>query len=332
MRILVTGGSGYIGGSAVQHFWPGRHPRCTALGFTYHNASLDPIFTSDPRVTPYQVDLGCGGTASETEFAAWVRSFAPDYIFHMAAVTNSNCSLAEALPVNAGGTERVARAALGCAVVPVVVHMSSDWVYDGCDAMVEEDSHPATKLHGYAAYGQSKLAAERVYFERTPELLPRTVILRSALLLGPPLAYFQKGTFFLWMYGQMERAAAGTAEPVGLFADEFRTPVYIGDVLGLFDILTVPQSAAPLLGQTYNLAGPDRMSRYELGVLAAEVGGLNPSQTIKAVRLAEVGLEGKRPQDLSMSCAKLSGACPEWSAKRTSMRAAIEATLAQWHH
>eukprot|EP00762_Andalucia_godoyi_P003093 ANDGO_01107.mRNA.1 dTDP-4-dehydrorhamnose reductase len=331
MRILITGGTGYVGSVSMDHFWPGRHAFCESIAFTFHKSRVPCAVTENQRIVSYSVDLGSEDATVQNAFAKFVVEYAPDLILHTAAVTNSNCSEAEGYPVNVSGTELVVRAANQCAKVPVIVHMSTDWVYDGRHTMVTE---PEFLLDtAFAAYGKTKLRGELVYAK--PEyasVKERSILLRSALVLGPnSMLIPSRGTFFNWMYSQMTKQNNASGTPVQLFSDEFRTPIFIRDIISFFEIVADAVQCqkeavlAPLLGHTFNLAGPDRISRYELGCVTCQIAAMDLAATVHPVTLAQMNLGGKRPSDLSMDAALLCSACPSWH--RTSIRDAVSATV-----
>ena len=82
----------------------------------------------------------------------------------------------EALAANADGAGNVARAA--AAAGAHVIHLSSDYVFDGRKGEPYLESDPVAPL---SAYGRSKLAGERAVADAAPE---RHTIVRSAWLFG----------------------------------------------------------------------------------------------------------------------------------------------------
>jgi dTDP-4-dehydrorhamnose reductase len=123
-------------------------------------------------------------------------------------------------------------------------------------------------------YGQTKVLAE----ERIKQRWTNFVILRSSIIFGalPPLSPITRGLFVQWMDG----ALAGT-EPVDFFNDEYRNPIFVGD------ILTVIRKLCEL-----SIAGmlPSRRVSIQLAVDAAR--SMRPLAHLWRVCSGE--LEGKR--------------------------------------
>ena len=81
------------------------------------------------------------------------------------------------------------------------------------------------------------------------------VIVRPAILYGAPTS-IGRGSFLQWMYQTLSRG-----EPLDLFADEYRTPVFVNDVVAAVT------SLVERVGQhrIYHVGGPERLSRLEIG-------------------------------------------------------------------
>lgn len=107
-----------------------------------------------------------------------------------------------------------------------LIHVSTDWVYDGNLALSTESSG---EQEGFGAYGKSKRAGEK-HIESTPGL--SYTILRSALIYGPPSPYSSKHSFIQFML-----TAMSNNELLELFSDEYRTPVYVNDILRVITML-----------------------------------------------------------------------------------------------
>jgi dTDP-4-dehydrorhamnose reductase len=131
------------------------------------------------------------------------------------------------------------------------VFISTDLVFDGRQGNYDE-SDATEAVNTYAA---NKIEAEGVVRGR-----PGAVILRMALLYGPPAAF--PGGFVAWM-----RARLAAGQEVPLYVDQYRTPVYVGDVARALELLL---EGAPRQG-LYHLGGADRLSRWQFGKLYAQV-------------------------------------------------------------
>jgi dTDP-4-dehydrorhamnose reductase len=153
VHLLITGAGGMLGGAVAA--------AAVALGH---------------RVTALaRADLDVAD-AERVEHA--VEGLMPDAIVHCAAWTDvdgAEAREADAFAVNAGGAGNVARAA--AAAGSRIVHVSTDYVFDGSKRTPWLESDPTAPL---SAYGRSKLAGEEQVAAATPE----HAIVRAAWLFG----------------------------------------------------------------------------------------------------------------------------------------------------
>jgi dTDP-4-dehydrorhamnose reductase len=128
------------------------------------------------EVTDADIDEFDMTDVAETD--AFVREAAPAAVINCAAYTNVDAAEADettALAVNGDGAGNVARAA--AAVGARVVHVSTDYVFDGANTEPWLESDPVAPL---GAYGRTKLEGERQVAAATPEF----AIVRTAWLFG----------------------------------------------------------------------------------------------------------------------------------------------------
>ena len=220
--------------------------------------------TSPPVAGPaaHQVDL-CDTDAVRT-LCDHVR---PDLVVHTAYSQSSRADVVDA-------TRSVAAAAAACGAR--LVHLSSDMVFGGADAPYDEDAVP-DPLNDY---GRWKLAAEQLAAEHVPEaLVTRTSLVVSRQPLDHQARWLQR--------------ALMAGEEVTLFDDEYRTPVQ-ADELAVAIWRLVADGATGVV----HLAGPERLSRAQIGLRCAEQLGLATG----LVRTASAADHpDPRPRDLSLA-------------------------------
>ncbi|MGC4862504.1 sugar nucleotide-binding protein [Micromonospora sp. DT41] len=178
--------------------------------------------------------------------------------------------------VTADGTAHVAVAAAEAGAR--LVHMSSDALHAGRPSPYLDDDVP-TPIH---AYGAAKAAAETA----VRAIDPGAALVRTSLIVGAGSKQIQL----------CRDALAGRAV---LFTDETRCPV---DVTDLADaVLELAHSSyAGLL----NVAGPDAVSRAELGLLVAGRFGLDTA----ALKTTTGGAAGVvRPTEVRLDCSRATG-------------------------
>lgn len=155
MKLLVTGGSGYIGAGILRCA-----PRDWKLAATYF---AHPIERAD--VAAFCVDVR-DASAVNRVFA----TFRPAVVIHTAAQMSGETMMT----TNVDGTRHVARAAQRHGAR--LIHLSTDVVFDGEHAPYDEDATPAP----LTPYGESKARAEQVVRIEHP----RALIVRTSLVYG----------------------------------------------------------------------------------------------------------------------------------------------------
>jgi dTDP-4-dehydrorhamnose reductase len=153
MRMLVTGGAGMLGQAVV-----------AAAGRLGHEV-----------VAPAAADLDIRDAGAVRDA---VVATAPAAVINCAAWTDvdgAEAAETQALAVNGMGAGNVARAAAH--VGARVVHVSTDYVFDGAKRVPWVESDPVAPL---SAYGRTKLAGEEQVAAATPE----HAIVRTAWLFG----------------------------------------------------------------------------------------------------------------------------------------------------
>jgi len=188
-RLLITGGSGYLGRHLARRAareWPGEWRYTT--------------FSADPLGLPQGVRLDVRDGPAVARFVA---DFGPEAIIHTAG-SNRTPDMAAVI---VDGTRHVAEAAARAAAR--LVHLSTDSVFGGDRAPYDESARPAPVND----YGQVKAAAEALALTH-----PNAVAVRTSLIYG--LEEIDNGT--AWM---IEALRAG--RPVTLFTNQRRNPVWV---------------------------------------------------------------------------------------------------------
>lgn len=158
----------------------------------------------------------------------------------------------------------LAAAEQGCRLA----HVSSDAVFSGTYVRYDESSLPDP----VTSYGAAKAAAETA----VRLLLPGAVVARTSLILGHGESGHER---------MVHALADGTRDGV-LFTDDIRCPVHVEDLAAALWELALSDAAG-----VFHLAGPDALSRHELGVLIARNQGLEGAQ-LPAGRRVDTNLPG----------------------------------------
>ncbi|GIF71492.1 sugar nucleotide-binding protein [Asanoa siamensis] len=167
--------------------------------------------------------------------------------------------------VTADGAAHVAAAA--ARVGARLVHVSSDAVHGGRPEPYGDDAAPSPSFD----YGAAKAAAETA----VRLVAPDAALVRCSLIIGPDARANQVAICLDAM-----RPDSG----VRLFHDQIRTPIGVGDLAA-----AVLELAAGDYAGLLNVAGPEPLSRVELGELVARAHGRDTS-VLHTTTMAEVGL------------------------------------------
>ncbi|MGV9566011.1 SDR family oxidoreductase [Streptomyces sp. NPDC003480] len=142
-----------------------------------------------------------------------------------------------------------------------LVHVSSDAVFSGAQVHYDETCLPDP----VTPYGAAKAAAET----GVRAVHPEAVVARTSLIIGHGRSVHEHAVHEL---------AAGTRDGV-LFTDDIRCPVHVEDLAAaLLELASCDASGI------HHLAGPDALSRHELGSLIARRDGLDASRLATGVR------------------------------------------------
>lgn len=270
-RVLVTGGSGFLGGHlalALRQDYD--------ISFTYNT---HPLRIEGCR--SFRMDFHRPETVSSV-----LQDFVPHVVIHCAALPNAaQCEKNpdEAWLVNVQAVERLLNAMPGPETL--FVYISTDLIFDGHHAPYSEEAIPQPT----GVYGLTKYEGERISQGWSNHL-----IFRPALIFGPP-SPSGKGSFVQWMDDTLKKG-----ELLHLFIDEFRTPVYVMDICNALRIAI----QTPTLHRLYNLGGPERIARIDYGRKLAVLRGYDPS-LIHPVRLSDFHTGYARPADVSMNSLRI---------------------------
>jgi len=213
-----------------------------------------------------------------------VRTFEPNFIVNSAAYTNvDGCEdeKEECWKINVVGVENLANVAKRFGIH--VVHISTDYVFDGVEGNYDEESRP--KPLGY--YGRTKLASENVLISSGIDCaIVRTMVLYG---IGTDLNH----NFVTWI---IEKLTNG--ESINIVDDQFGHPTLVDDLAkAILKIVDLKKTGV------YNVAGSECMSRFELAQKIAEVFNLNFS-LIHPIKTKDLNQKAPRPLNSSFDLNK----------------------------
>jgi UDP-glucose 4-epimerase len=240
-RILVTGGSGFIGSHVVD--------KLVAAG---HDVTV-----TDHRVAPHRQDVAFEDVDLLDLSSVLVATRHRDHVFHLGAV--SNADYAHRYPVyatalNIMGTTNVLEAARINAVRRV--HLASTvWVYNGAPDGVPADEAVPFHLNGAGhIYTSTKMAAEMLCHNYGSLYDVPFTVLRYGIPYGPRMRPE------LLIPVLLKKALSGEPLTVAGSGEQYRKFLYVED-LAAAHVLALGDTAA---NQTYNLEGLRKVTVLEV--------------------------------------------------------------------
>lgn len=138
-----------------------------------------------------------------------------------------------------------------------LIHMSSDALFDGEHRSGYSESDPPSPI---TPYGAAKARAEALVVAACPQ----AALVRTSLIYG--FAPIDSHTRFV-----LEIADGSRNDR--LFTDEYRCPIFVEDLAAALFELALSDFSGLI-----NIAGVERLSRYEFGVLLTRHWGRDPQR------------------------------------------------------
>ncbi len=185
-----------------------------------------------------------------------------------------------AMEFNTRGTRFFVEA--GTAIGSRITYISTAYVFDGRKpgGMYTEDD----KVNPINVYGETRLMGE-VATDKSPDHLTFRV--------GETYGNF-KDNFVKRVYDSLKSGVT-----IELARDMYFSPIFIDDAAEAVAKLTMEN-----MNGLYNLAGPERISQYEMGLKVAKVFGLK-EELLVPLSADELGLTVRMPRDLSLDVSKI---------------------------
>lgn len=231
---------------------------------------------------------------NEAKLSAHISANNPKCIINAAAYTQvdrAESDKAAVYAVNVQGVINLAKSAN--AVGAILIHLSTDYVFDGLKDSAYLETDQANPL---SVYGSSKLAAELAI----AQYCSRYLVLRTSWGFGEYGDNFVKTILRL----------APQKTTLSVVVDQIGGPTYVGDITAAL-LNMMQQALAPNFSDwgIYHYAGKPFISWYEFAteilVLAVQQGILPNMPELKPTTSAEYASVAKRPANSRLDCAKI---------------------------
>ena len=262
-KILITGSNGLLGQKLVLALCDNHEVLATSIGacrmnnqsgFAYQNLDV----TNEQAVRKIVLD------------------FQPDAIINTAAMTNVDACEDDQEACDKLNVYAIQYLADACAEVGAhLVHISSDFIFDGEDGPYREEDH----ANPLSYYGLSKWKSEQILQKHSCDW----AVLRTIIVYGTA-DNLSRGNIVLWGRGALKKG-----DPLNIIDDQFRSPTLAED-LAQACILAVEKRAKGV----YNTSGKDIMSILEMVERMADFYGCDKS-IINRISTATLNQKAKRP-------------------------------------
>jgi len=267
MRILVTGGAGFVGSNLASE----------AIARGYEVVVFDDLSRAGtPANLAWLRTLGPfefvhGDVRVGTDVERVVASLRPEMVFHLAGQVAMTTSVRDPLrdfDTNARGTVNVLEAVRRHVPEAAVLYSSTNKVYGDLDDLAYDELRSRWVARDYprgfdesvpfrptTPYGNSKACADLYMQDYARMYGLRTVVFRhSSIYGGRQLATYDQG-WIGWFADRTLDHAAGAQDDVTISGDgkQVRDALHVDDVVRLY--FAAAERAAEAAGQVFNIGG-----------------------------------------------------------------------------
>lgn len=265
MKILITGANGLLGQKLVQLLNNQQEVKLIATS----RGESRILNLDDARYQSLDV-------TDHDETVNVITKLQPDVVIHTAAMTQvDDCELNqdECVVANIDAVKNIIDA---CKAVDAhLVHLSTDFIFDGSKGPLKEDAKP----NPVNFYGESKLEAEKIIMASDLSW----AIARTVLVYGivPGLS---RSNIILWVKDNLEKE-----NTIKVVDDQWRTPTLAEDLAMGCWLISKKKAQG-----VYNISGKDMLTPYEMAQQVSEYFHLN-NQYITRADSSTFSQPAKRP-------------------------------------
>ena len=265
-KILVTGSNGLLGQKIIEIL-----SGIETIGVIATSLNVDKIVD----VNGYNFELL--DLTNHVETAYIIRTHNPDIIINTAAMTQvDKCEeqKAECWRINVEALKNLVKCSND--VKAHLIHLSSDFVYDGTGGPYTENDIP----NPLSYYGLSKWEGEKIIEDQAD----KWAIVRTILVYGVSRK-MTRLNIVLWVKNSLE-----AGKPIRVVNDQFRAPTLVDDLANACIEMGVREKTG-----IFHISGPEMMSIMDIAYKVADYYKLDKS-LITPVLSAELNEIARRPR------------------------------------
>lgn len=235
MKVLVTGSNGLLGQKLTDFYKT--QPQVQLIA----TARGGDRYVEQTGYTYQSLDI-----TNQAEVNAVIAQYKPDVVINTAAMTNVDACESDKVGCDALNVDAVKYLVAACnAHNAHLVHLSTDFIFDGTHGPVTEEETPKPLSY----YGNSKYLAEQWVINNSKSW----AIIRTVLVYGV-VNDMSRSNIVLWAKTNLEQG-----KTLNVVGDQFRTPTLAED-LAQGCALAAAQKAQGI----YHISGSDFMSVFDL--------------------------------------------------------------------
>ena len=271
-KILIFGSNGLLGQNLIKHFYA-------------KHELFGGSFEAENYIPEYDFPYFTINLTDRLGVADLINKIQPDIVINAAAYTNvDGCEddPETCWNVNVRGVENIIDA---CGMLkPILVHVSTDYVFDGEGGPYTEDDVPNPQGN----YARSKYNAEKAVTASDLEY----IIARTQVLFGTGKNI--RPNFVTWVVNQLSQK-----KKIRIVDDQIGSPTYAPDFCEAIDRLLQNEAYG-----LFHVSGAEIISRYDFALKIAEVFDLDAS-LIERIKTEDLKQKAPRPMNSAFKIYKL---------------------------
>jgi len=270
MKIAITGASGMLGMALIDEL---------SRNYDIYATGRSKVIERD------RVYWKCFDLLDFDKLQSWLLDTSPDIVIHCAAMVNvDQCEVESdnAYKLHMETTKIISSFLKSSG--GYMIYISTDSVFDGKKESAYLENDLTSPLNVYA---KTKLAGESIVLADCSGMAIRTNIIGFSRQ--------DRVSFSEWMLKSIVKG-----EELKLFYDVYFSPIHVSDLSKIISILINKK-----LCGLYNISSDFGISKYNFGLLMAEVFNLSSSNITK-VSVEDMDMKAYRPHNMTLSNKKIS--------------------------